>query len=233
MARSAACRTIPLPTPVAGRSPTPVSRATTARPTRIWRPRSRPMPPIPGGTSRCSSPSRVPACSCPCSPCPATSRSTRAEVGPARRPVTWPPCSSRAATAVRRCSASAASRRLAAWRTDARPVPVAAPLVARSALEAGAAALVVDLAGPTTYVVAGRPARGPGPRDGSSRTRARDSPSSRRSTRTRFRNRHPSTGVVTLVTDRSDSSRDGSGPTSGGSLPPASTAPGRRVRSAP
>ena len=44
---------------------------------------------------------------------------------------------------------------LAAWRTDARPVPVAAPLVARSALEAGAAALLVDLAGPTTYVVQG------------------------------------------------------------------------------
>ncbi len=45
--------------------------------------------------------------------------------------------------------------RLAAWRTDARPVPAAAPLVARSALQEGAAALVVDLAGPTTYVVQG------------------------------------------------------------------------------
>jgi hypothetical protein len=44
---------------------------------------------------------------------------------------------------------------LAAWRADARPVPVAAPLVARSALQEGAAALLVDLAGPTTYVVQG------------------------------------------------------------------------------
>jgi hypothetical protein len=44
---------------------------------------------------------------------------------------------------------------LAAWRADARPVPVAASLVALSAMEAGAAALLVDLAGPTTYVVQG------------------------------------------------------------------------------
>lgn len=44
---------------------------------------------------------------------------------------------------------------LAAWRSDARPVPVAAPLAARSALQEGAAALVVDVAGPTTYVVEG------------------------------------------------------------------------------
>jgi hypothetical protein len=44
---------------------------------------------------------------------------------------------------------------LAAWRADARPVPVTAALAARSALQEGAAALVVDLAGPTTYVVEG------------------------------------------------------------------------------
>ncbi len=44
---------------------------------------------------------------------------------------------------------------LAAWRADARPVPVASPLAARSALQEGAAALVVDVAGPTTYVVEG------------------------------------------------------------------------------
>jgi hypothetical protein len=44
---------------------------------------------------------------------------------------------------------------LAAWRPDARPVPVAAPLAARSALQEGAAALVVDVAGPTSYVVEG------------------------------------------------------------------------------
>jgi hypothetical protein len=44
---------------------------------------------------------------------------------------------------------------LGAWRPDARPVPVAAPLAARSALEEGASALVVDVAGPTPYVVEG------------------------------------------------------------------------------
>lgn len=44
---------------------------------------------------------------------------------------------------------------LGAWRSDARPVPVAAPLVARSAMEGGAAALLVDVAGPTMYVVEG------------------------------------------------------------------------------
>ena len=44
---------------------------------------------------------------------------------------------------------------LRAWRPDARPVPVAAPLAARSALQEGAAALVVDVAGPTTYAVEG------------------------------------------------------------------------------
>jgi hypothetical protein len=49
---------------------------------------------------------------------------------------------------------------LAAWRPDARPVPVAAALAARSALQEGASALVVDIAGPTSYVVEGRPLEG-------------------------------------------------------------------------
>ncbi len=44
---------------------------------------------------------------------------------------------------------------LTAWRPDARPVPVAAVLAARSALQEGAAALVVDVAGPTPYAVEG------------------------------------------------------------------------------
>jgi hypothetical protein len=44
---------------------------------------------------------------------------------------------------------------LAAWRPDARPVPVSAVLAARSALQEGAAALVIDVAGPTTYAVEG------------------------------------------------------------------------------
>ncbi len=44
---------------------------------------------------------------------------------------------------------------LAAWRADARPVPVGAALAARSALQEGAAALVLDVAGPTTYAVEG------------------------------------------------------------------------------
>jgi hypothetical protein len=44
---------------------------------------------------------------------------------------------------------------MARWRDTARPVPVAAPLAARSALQEGAAALLVDVAGPTPYVVEG------------------------------------------------------------------------------
>lgn len=44
---------------------------------------------------------------------------------------------------------------LEAWRADARPVPVAATLAARSALQEGASALVIDVAGPTSYVVEG------------------------------------------------------------------------------
>jgi hypothetical protein len=44
---------------------------------------------------------------------------------------------------------------LAAWRPDARPVPVSARDAARSAVQEGAAALVVDVAGPTTYAVEG------------------------------------------------------------------------------
>ncbi|HET7071625.1 MAG TPA: SseB family protein [Nocardioides sp.] len=44
---------------------------------------------------------------------------------------------------------------LAAWRPDARPVPVTASLAARSALQEGASALVVDVAGPTTYALEG------------------------------------------------------------------------------
>jgi hypothetical protein len=39
-------------------------------------------------------------------------------------------------------------------------VPVAAALAARSALQEGASALVVDIAGPTSYVVEGRPLEG-------------------------------------------------------------------------
>jgi hypothetical protein len=44
---------------------------------------------------------------------------------------------------------------LEAWRADARPVPVTAVLAARSAVQEGADALVVDVAGPTTYAVEG------------------------------------------------------------------------------
>jgi hypothetical protein len=44
---------------------------------------------------------------------------------------------------------------LDAWREDARPVPVTAALAARSALQEGADALVLDVAGPTTYAVEG------------------------------------------------------------------------------
>lgn len=44
---------------------------------------------------------------------------------------------------------------LRAWDPQARPVPVAASLAARSALQDGAAALVVDVAGPRSFVVEG------------------------------------------------------------------------------
>jgi SseB protein N-terminal domain len=44
---------------------------------------------------------------------------------------------------------------LARWRSDARPVPVTAALAARSAVQEGASALVVDVAGPTPYAVEG------------------------------------------------------------------------------
>jgi hypothetical protein len=44
---------------------------------------------------------------------------------------------------------------LAAWRADARPVPVTARDAARSAVQEGAVAVVVDVAGPTTYAVEG------------------------------------------------------------------------------
>ncbi|MDF1603876.1 SseB family protein [Nocardioides sp. YIM 152315] len=49
---------------------------------------------------------------------------------------------------------------LTAWSPEARPVPVAADLAARSALQDGAAALVVDLAGPARFVVEGDDLRG-------------------------------------------------------------------------
>ncbi len=44
---------------------------------------------------------------------------------------------------------------LAAWRPDARPVPVTAAVAALSAVQEGAVALVLDVAGPTTYAVEG------------------------------------------------------------------------------
>lgn len=44
---------------------------------------------------------------------------------------------------------------LAAWNPEGRPVPAAAPLAARSALQDGAAALVLDVAGPVRFVVEG------------------------------------------------------------------------------
>ena len=45
------------------------------------------------------------------------------------------------------------------WRPDARPVPVTARDAARAALADDADALVVDVAGPVTLVVTGRPLR--------------------------------------------------------------------------
>ncbi len=45
---------------------------------------------------------------------------------------------------------------LTAWDPGARPVPVASRLAAQAAVQEGAAAVVVDLAGPATYVVSGQ-----------------------------------------------------------------------------
>jgi hypothetical protein len=44
---------------------------------------------------------------------------------------------------------------LARWNPDARPVPVVAKLAAQSAVQEEAAALVIDIAGPATYVIEG------------------------------------------------------------------------------
>ena len=49
---------------------------------------------------------------------------------------------------------------LAAWNPEGRPVPVTASVAARSALQDGAAALVIDLAGPIRFVVEGEDLRG-------------------------------------------------------------------------
>lgn len=49
---------------------------------------------------------------------------------------------------------------LAAWRPDGRPVPVTAGDAARSALQEGAAALLLDVAGPAPYAVEGEALQG-------------------------------------------------------------------------
>ncbi len=49
---------------------------------------------------------------------------------------------------------------LTAWDPEARPVPVTASVAAQSALQDGAAALVVDVAGPVPFVVEGDDLRG-------------------------------------------------------------------------
>jgi hypothetical protein len=48
---------------------------------------------------------------------------------------------------------------LQAWNPEGRPVPVATALAARSAIQDGAAALVVDVAGPVRFVVEGEDLR--------------------------------------------------------------------------
>lgn len=44
---------------------------------------------------------------------------------------------------------------LTRWRPDARPVPLAAPLAARAAIDEGADTLLVDVAGPAPFAVTG------------------------------------------------------------------------------
>ncbi|WP_323793626.1 SseB family protein, partial [Nocardioides sp.] len=48
---------------------------------------------------------------------------------------------------------------LAAWNPEARPVPVAARTAAQAAVQEEASALVIDLAGPTRFVVDGESLR--------------------------------------------------------------------------
>jgi hypothetical protein len=49
---------------------------------------------------------------------------------------------------------------LTAWNPEARPVPTATPLAAQAALQDGAEALLVDVAGPARFVVEGEDLRG-------------------------------------------------------------------------
>lgn len=49
---------------------------------------------------------------------------------------------------------------MARWNPDARPVPVGARVAAQAAVQEGAAALVVDVAGPVTFVVEGEDLQG-------------------------------------------------------------------------
>lgn len=49
---------------------------------------------------------------------------------------------------------------LAAWNPDARPVPVLTQLAAQSAIQEGASALVVDVAGPVRVAIEGEDLRG-------------------------------------------------------------------------
>jgi SseB protein N-terminal domain len=44
---------------------------------------------------------------------------------------------------------------LTTWNAEARPVPAPAPVAANSALQEGAAALVLDIAGPVTFALTG------------------------------------------------------------------------------
>lgn len=51
--------------------------------------------------------------------------------------------------------AFSSSAALTQWRQAARPVPLAAPLAARAAVDEGAATLLIDVAGPVPFAVAG------------------------------------------------------------------------------
>lgn len=52
------------------------------------------------------------------------------------------------------------SATLAAWNPEARPVPTATPLAAQAAVQDGADALLVDVAGPVRFVIEGDDLRG-------------------------------------------------------------------------
>ena len=149
-------RTTPPSSRSSAPSPTPGSPTTPARPTRGSPARWPTEPRAPRRSGDACSPScRTPGCWCRWSRCSARSRST-SRASPTTRPPTWRPCW---------CEAPTAAAGLLAFTSDRADGHVgpggaagagAGATAATAAVQDGAAALVVDVAGPASYVVDGR-----------------------------------------------------------------------------